>query len=508
MKIIPTPSRWNKTGLVAKNVLIAAAALIVMTLALGACSRSYSIAVQPPDARIRVDGRPVEAGKRYTAGNRSVTVTAAREGYEAFRKSFLLPPVLGQERIEINLPKEKYPVVIKLAQGKAEIRVDGGTAGPAPFRGQLEYGGHEIVFAPAGAPALSARVFVRRPETFLFRLQPGALPVTSLGIYPCGSQPKQAIFSPDDRYLYLPLLNDVGFQIFDMEKREMLSKVSVGPKPKLKGFPEGLFIEKYKSFLISQMSTNYIYEYSYGGDGSVVFKRMFPSRGVFPKFLAYAPSLDLVAVSNWLTNDVTLFDYGTARAVGKIPGLKTPRGVAFSPDDKWLYIASYDGGNVFKYDTETWKESKRFYSARASMRHLALDPPRNRFFVSDMAKSLIFELDMESLALIHTYKTFYLPNTISLDSAGKFLFVSCRGPNNPKNYTLRSPRDSLVNIFDTEKKTLVGSILGGNQPTGLDVSSDGRYLVFTNFQDANFEIYDISGLYAVKSEAETGGQGD
>ena len=37
----------------------------------------------------------------------------------------------------------------------------------------------------------------------------------------------------------------------------MLSKVSVGPKPKLKGFPEGLFIEKYKSFLISQMSTNY-----------------------------------------------------------------------------------------------------------------------------------------------------------------------------------------------------------------------------------------------------------
>ena len=177
MKIMPTPSRRRRTLPVVKNVLIAAAALIVMTLALDACSRSYSIAVQPPDAQIRVDGRPVEAGKRYTAGNRSVTVTAAREGYEAFRKSFLLPPVLGQEQIEINLPKEKYPVVIKLAQGKAEIRVDGGTAGPAPFRGELEYGEHDIVFAPAGAPALSARMFVRRPETFLFRLHTLALVV-------------------------------------------------------------------------------------------------------------------------------------------------------------------------------------------------------------------------------------------------------------------------------------------------------------------------------------------
>jgi len=496
MKDRRTRLQGNRMRLSAGKLSFTAAAFGALLLASLGCSRSYRITVEPPDAKVQVDGRPVEAGKRYTSGSSSVTVTAAREGYEAVRKTFVLPVILGQEQIDIDLPKEKFPVVVNLARGKAECRIDGEDAGPAPYKGELEYGEHDVVFVPAGAPALSARVFVRRPETFLFRLQPEELPVRALGIYACGSQPKQAIFSPDNRFLYIPLLNDVGFQIFDMEKREMLSKVAVGPKPKLKGFPEGLFIEKNKSFLISQMSTNKIFEYTYGEDGSVVYKRMFPSQGVFPKFLAYAPSLDLVAVSNWLTNDVVVFDYKTARAVRKIPGLKTPRGVAFSPDDQWLYITSYDGGNVFKFDTSTWKESKRFSSARAAMRHLALDPPRRRFFVSDMAKSLVFELDMDSLALIHAYKTFFLPNTISLDSAGRFLFVSCRGPNNPKHYTLRSPRDSVVNVFDTEKKVLVGSILGGNQPTGLDVSSDDRSLVFTNFQDANFELYDISGLYA------------
>ncbi len=475
-----------------------AAVLCVALLATLGCHREYKINVQPPDATLSVDGRPAEAGKTYSAKDRSVTVIAAREGYESVRRSFLLPGVLGQEQINVTLPKEKYPVVFKVAQGRAGCRIDGADAGAAPFKGELEYGEHSIVLTSPGVPDLSARVFVRRPETFLFRLQAEPLPVTALGVYACGSQPKQVIFSPDNRYLFLPLLNDVGFQIFDFEKKEMVSKVSVGPKPKLKGYPEGLFIERYRSFLISQMSTNYLFEYAYGDDGTVVYKRMFPSQGVFPKFLAYAPSLDLVAVSNWLTNDVVLIDYQTGRVLRKIPGLKTPRGVAFSPDDKFLYITSYDGGNVFKFDTATWKEAKRFHRAGASMRHIALDATRNRFFVSDMANSFVFELDMDSLALVHAYKTFWLPNTISLDSAGRYLFVSCRGPNNPKDYTLRSPQDSVVNVFDTGKRTLVGSIKGGNQPTGLDVSSDNRYLVFTNFQDANFEIYDISGLYATK----------
>jgi DNA-binding beta-propeller fold protein YncE len=106
----------------------------------------------------------------------------------------------------------------------------------------------------------------------------------------------------------------------------------------------------------------------------------------------------------------------------------------------------------------------------------------------------IYELDARNLALVHVYEAYFNPNTIDLSSDGRFLFVSCRGPNNTASYMLRSPKNGKVMIFDTGKKSLVATLEGGNQPTGLAVSSDDNYLVFTNFLDNNFEVYDIAEL--------------
>jgi hypothetical protein len=39
--------------------------------------------------------------------------------------------------------------------------------------------------------------------------------------------------------------------------------------------------------------------------------------------------------------------------------------------------------------------------------------------------------------------------------------------------------------------SVVKTIDGGNQPTGLDVSNDGKFLCFSNFQDENIELYSI-----------------
>ena len=40
--------------------------------------------------------------------------------------------------------------------------------------------------------------------------------------------------------------------------------------------------------------------------------------------------------------------------------------------------------------------------------------------------------------------------------------------------------------------SIVKTFYGGNQPTGLDVSPDGSLLCFSNFQDANIELYKIT----------------
>ncbi len=123
-----------------------------------------------------------------------------------------------------------------------------------------------------------------------------------------------------------------------------------------------------------------------------------------------------------------------------------------------------------------------------------ISPDGRRCFISDMSRYVVYELDAATLALLHTYPASWNTNTIGLDSRGRYLFISNRGPNNKINYTLRSPEDGKVLMYDTASRELKATITGGNQPTGLDVSSDDRYLVFSNFLDRNFEIYDISGL--------------
>jgi sugar lactone lactonase YvrE len=44
-------------------------------------------------------------------------------------------------------------------------------------------------------------------------------------------------------------------------------------------------------------------------------------------------------------------------------------------------------------------------------------------------------------------------------------------------------------MLDTETLTLIERVWGRNQPTGLDVSPDGKLMVFTDFLDNNLQLY-------------------
>ncbi len=85
----------------------------------------------------------------------------------------------------------------------------------------------------------------------------------------------------------------------------------------------------------------------------------------------------------------------------------------------------------------------------------------------------------------------YLKNTIQLSLDGKYLFVSCRGPNNSAGYTLRSPRSGKLYLISTDNFEVLKVWTGGNQPTGLGLSPDGRYLATTDFHDARLNVYMI-----------------
>jgi DNA-binding beta-propeller fold protein YncE len=142
------------------------------------------------------------------------------------------------------------------------------------------------------------------------------------------------------------------------------------------------------------------------------------------------------------------------------------------------------------FDTSGWKERATFVNTGSSFRHVVVSPNGMDLYVSDMGTNRIFRLNAADLSQRTVYSVGHNPNTIDLSPDGKRLFVSCRGPNNPKSYYLRSLVDGEIYIIDTVSNQVEEILSGGNQPTGLDVSTDGRFLAFTNFLDNEVEVYE------------------
>ncbi len=310
--------------------------------------------------------------------------------------------------------------------------------------------------------------------------------VTKIGSYICGKQPKQVLFSPDDKYIIMPLLGDTGFDIFSVEEKKITKRITP-PDSKLTGFAEGLFIPEKNAFFVSQMTTGKIHEYTYPG---FEFKRSISTDAEWSKVIVWSREKQLLAVSNWITNNISIIDYEKGTVQRLISTAAAPRGLYFVNGGKEIISLAFDGGKIEKFEVDTGKKLATISIAKSAMRHIVVNRAGTHAFVSDMYFKTVYDIDLATFTISKQIKVFNNPNTIDLYN-DRWLFVSCRGPNNPDDYTKRSPKNGKIYIIDTNDMTEVSNFEGGNQPTGLDVSNNGRYLCFSNFQDKNIELYSI-----------------
>jgi len=98
-------------------------------------------------------------------------------------------------------------------------------------------------------------------------------------------------------------------------------------------------------------------------------------------------------------------------------------------------------------------------------------------------------LNASTGAVLHSRRIGPNINTITLSPDGRYVFASSRGRNNPSDYVLPGPDYGAIYIMSAEDLSPKERIWGRNQPTGLAVSPDGKFLAFTDFLDANLELY-------------------
>lgn len=319
--------------------------------------------------------------------------------------------------------------------------------------------------------------------------------IEKIGEYKCGKQPKQVLFSPDSKYIVMPLLQDNGFDIFDVEKKAILKRIS--PKSaKHLGFAEGLFIPEKNAFFVSQMTTGKIHEYSYP---EFEYKRTISTGGEWCKYMVYSAEQNILAVSNWVTNDVSIIDYESGKVLQKIKTSLAPRGLSFIDNGEVLIVLCFDGGKIQKFVSKNSKSDYKKVSEikveKSAMRHIVVNESETKAYVSDMFFASIYEINLADFKITKKIKVFNNPNTIDIlktQDDEEILFVSCRGPNNKVDYTKRSPVNGKIYIINTKDMSVKKIFEGGNQPTGLDIDKKGEILCFSNFQDQNIELYKIN----------------
>ncbi|MCF7832323.1 MAG: WD40 repeat domain-containing protein [Candidatus Marinimicrobia bacterium] len=314
---------------------------------------------------------------------------------------------------------------------------------------------------------------------------------------PTGSSPKSCTFSPDGKYIYVTLLGQrhVAVQIYSVNPFEKIKTIYPGCDDPANdyGYAEGVFRERDGKFWFTRMTTSEYFIYDPKSDSLQAGRY---TGGDWTKSLEFSPNQEQIAMSHWVSNRISIFDVDRQRIIRNLKTSQIPRGLAWIGNDT-LAVTLYGGANstdcgIEVFDVRTGKKVETILEYRSAMRDVRYDPLKKMLYYDDMRFALVYKYDWIKRETVATEEVDSHPNTIRLTPDGKYLFVSCRGPNNPNGYTLPSPRNADIVVIDTESMTTLTSWAQGNQPTGLDISQDGCYLATTDFMDKNVNLYVIS----------------
>jgi DNA-binding beta-propeller fold protein YncE len=319
-----------------------------------------------------------------------------------------------------------------------------------------------------------------------------------------GSQPKSAYFSPEGDRVFVPLLNEAGVDVFHLdlsshsntaaapalryERRLSVPANSGSPPRQVRGFVEALCDGRRRELWVSNMMENRIHIWDLD---TLDYKTGFSSGGTMPKVLVMNPAGNTVAVSNWLSRNVSFFDAAAKTLRFTVPAGGTPRGMVFSPDGALLYTAIFDEPVIAVIDLAQQKVIRRIrlYPGEGAARHILLR--EGKLYVSDMYRGTVNIVDAAGGSLLRSLRVGPNINTIVLSPDGTRIAASSRGRNNPDDYTRPGPDFGSVTILRAEDLSVESQVWGRNQPTGLAISPNGTLMVFTDFLDQNLELYRI-----------------
>lgn len=305
--------------------------------------------------------------------------------------------------------------------------------------------------------------------------------------------PKGLAFSPDGKEFWVTSLMNKsrGVVVFDRKTGEQVKNITLPDG----GGVEVIFNKDGSSAFVSQMETGRVFQID---AKEKEIKKTMNTESTWTKVLALFQEEGLIYASNWSGNNISVISIESGKLIETIPSVRTPRGIYVTRNGRKLYVAGFAEGEIQRIDLET-KEGKIIYRTGGAMRHIVGDEERGVLYISDMGNSAIYKVDIKTDEVEKFATTERNPNTIALTPDKEILVVSNRGVNHPSgNYHIPGPEWGTILFYNTSNGEMIDAILGGNQPTALDVTNDGKYLAFSNFLDGTIEVCGMPSTETLK----------
>ncbi len=208
--------------------------------------------------------------------------------------------------------------------------------------------------------------------------------------------------------------------------------------------------------------------------------------GDLPLNMAVSPSKKYLAVTNNGLSDqmVQIIDIVAMRTSDSVSMAKAWLGLAFSDDEKFLYVSgghdnwivrfAFNSGKLQPHDTlvigKPWPE-------KISVAGIALDDVRGILYTVTKENNSLYLINVRTGRVLERYPLGAEGYTCILSPDRKILYVSCWGCNK-------------VELFDTGKRAFVSAITVGDNPNELCITRDGYFLFVANANDNTVSVID------------------
>lgn len=462
-----------------------------MALGIWLWSRPVSLRVTatPTDATIAIRGSGSGEGavtvRDAEPGERLITVT--RTGFQTRTVTVDVRHLKDTERRIVLKPLPQHLTVKAQPDGANITILSGGkkvARGVESVSATFPAGALTVKVDAPGRNAFAREIFLDRATDLNVILDPEGQLVHLRSIISCAGAPKGVVITPGGTQAWVTLLDGPpSIEILDLSSGKRVGGIDLGKY----GAVEIVFSENGSRAYASQMETAKVFEID---TATRKVTRSFGTGSTWTKVIALSPDEKTLYAANWSGDDVSVIDLATGKLDRRIPVADTPRGLWPTGDGKSLYVASFGEGVLERVDLSTGKVSEIFDGGSA-LRHLIADEKRGVLFASDMGDDCVWATDLATGTTSKFTAVGHKPNTIDLSPDGELLFVSNRGENNERSYYLPGPEWGSIMLFDTTTGEPIDGIVGGNQCTALDVSDDGKTLVFSDFLDDRLRVYEI-----------------